>query len=1529
MRVVALALLFVGCTSDPVTTYLDAEQFECVEDACPLEPGDVDPCDAFNRPMVCVDAATVALSGIDVDGETVGCDAVCVATCDDDCDDGSQCRDVGIERLCVPEDCGNGYLDPDEACDDGNGDDGDDCTTACELPTCGDGLLQGDEECDDGSANGDDQACTDDCAIARCGDGLVGPNEACDDANDDQNDDCLTDCTVPDCGDGVLADGEACDDGNLVDDDGCSIACDVEVGFDCSISGCECSEGYTGDACDECSPNYQDEDGDGTCLADCGLASLSAPCDADTEACAIVDGEASCECADGFEDSDAGCVEIPACRRYVSEGASGTGATWADPSGNIQAMVDAVAVLMTADATLQCEVWVGEGTWTVGDILRTETIQLADNVVIRGGFAGTEEELEERDLAANGRPTLVSILDGQENAYHVITAANTNTVDGFVITGGMADQTAIVSDHGWGAGIYARDTTNLTVMGTLFTANDAQRGAGIATNGNLDIIDSAFESNTATYAGAGINAEDGGTVHVMGGSFVANTTSDGHGAAILALDIDALFISDSSFMDNVTEWDGGAISAIGVGQLIINGSNFITNGSLDLGCLGGAIYAEDADLELGDVLFLGNSSMMEGGALYLNGVDVTIDNAMFRDNVSYFEGAFGIDPGGRGGAIVGYELGGMSIANSTFDGNSAYWDGGAIYISESPTLTLSNTNFSDNTSDNGASGGIYALDVDAVDFAQTDFTGNASHFHGTSLWAQGFTSVTVDGADVRENFSQSGHSAGFLLASDDAASVSLSHATFTDNSASVGAEALFIAGVGRVTLDSVDVDGNGGANGGAVSIYEVGDVDISNAAFTNNDGSWVGALFVRGFDTLDVTDSAFSANEAGFGSGLAACGSNLDADVDDAYTSCGSLDFSEFVSETSHELAVSLTNVSFDANVAGSGKYGAAAALIDLRSVVLDTVVVTNHNGDPDVEGDGSSGAIFVEGVAGTVTVDNSTFDTNDSAGWIASALNVRWADELIITDCEFRNGESYSFVGVEHTPSVVVEDSLFEDNSGGGGSQGMGVRSNHGMAMDIARSTFQRMDAGNGGGALWLEGSGANAHFSAVDSIFSELTAEVMGGAMDIRMDDGSTDSGEDDPMTNGTIVVSGSTFSDLEVGTLGGAIVADGYLDVNISDSTFTDTSAGVIGGAVTLRAYSHDANVTLSDVAFEQTSAGTIGGAFEAQNVYDLTLADVRFTDTTAGTNGGAMWASVAESAVVSDVTIERASAEITGGAMVLSGSSSTGGDRIAQIDRLRIVDSTTGTAGAGLIVEQYGLIEINDSHFEGNSTGSIAGVAAGAYLYNVTDATVNRTAFIDNTAGGTDEEAVGYTGALTAERVLHLAVNDSLFAGNLVENASGVSRGGGIHFVPDEVSGPRASFSVVGSTFEGNTASDGGSAIAIWRWNSSMSTTDMEVTNSIVIDNAGLNAIEHTNGNFEGDLGLSNSAIQDLDILGTNVFSDDPLLFGGAATLTDAYRPWRMMPGSLALGAGTTNAASVTDLDGVTRNDPPDLGALEAP
>ena len=133
--------------------------------------------------------------------------------------------------------------------------------------------------------------------------------------------------------------------------------------------------------------------------------------------------------------------------RYVKTTAtgSGNGSSWANASGNLQAMIDASA---SGD-----EVWVAAGTYkptayptgcTNCTTTRDRAFILKNGVKVYGGFAGTESLLTQRNIAGNptilsgdfnnddvitGSGSTLSITGNTENAYHVVISV---TGSGFI-----------------------------------------------------------------------------------------------------------------------------------------------------------------------------------------------------------------------------------------------------------------------------------------------------------------------------------------------------------------------------------------------------------------------------------------------------------------------------------------------------------------------------------------------------------------------------------------------------------------------------------------------------------------------------------------------------------------------------------------------------------------------------------------------------------------------------------------------------------------------------------------------------------------------------------------------------------------------------------------------------------------------------------------------------------------------------------------------------------------------------------------
>ncbi len=247
------------------------------------------------------------------------------------CPNRTECSADGT--MCIPNNCGNGQIDPGEVCDDGNSISKDGCSDDCKSnEQCGNGIIDDHmgEACDDGNtASGD--GCQRNCKLPRCGDGVLDQVEGtafmeeCD-AGDELNSDtdnasCRTDCRKPICGDGFVdsINGEDCDDGNRVNGDGCSHKCKPEWcgnGNTEPESGEQCDDGnkINGDGCQadctrpRCGDGIEDpgeicDDGNELSGDGCSYNCQS------SEVCGnqVIDYEVGEQCDDGNEVNGDGC----------------------------------------------------------------------------------------------------------------------------------------------------------------------------------------------------------------------------------------------------------------------------------------------------------------------------------------------------------------------------------------------------------------------------------------------------------------------------------------------------------------------------------------------------------------------------------------------------------------------------------------------------------------------------------------------------------------------------------------------------------------------------------------------------------------------------------------------------------------------------------------------------------------------------------------------------------------------------------------------------------------------------------------------------------------------------------------------------------------------------------------------------------------------------------------------------------------------------------------------------------------------
>lgn len=161
--------------------------------------------------------------------------------------------------------------------------------------------------------------------------------------------------------------------------------------------------------------------------------------------------------------------------------------------------------------------------------------------------------------------------------------------------------------------------------------------------GYLTVIDSTFENNTGNNLSGGNNL--GGAVYsgyakVESSRFISNNVTTGpygNGGAIYA--IKNMDINNSVFTNNIASYQGGALYSSD-GSITVNNSNF-TNNTAYLG--GGALVADQLNNNIINCSFVNDTAGGYGGAVSLrNG---TVVNSTFTDNKAQMGAALFINGG--------------------------------------------------------------------------------------------------------------------------------------------------------------------------------------------------------------------------------------------------------------------------------------------------------------------------------------------------------------------------------------------------------------------------------------------------------------------------------------------------------------------------------------------------------------------------------------------------------------------------------------------------------------------------------------------------------------------------------------------------------------------------------------------------------------------------------------------------------------------------------------------------------------------
>ncbi|MCW5876186.1 MAG: sortase [Anaerolineales bacterium] len=306
---------------------------------------------------------------------------------------------------------------------------------------------------------------------------------------------------------------------------------------------------------------------------------------------------------------------------YVRPGGPGPdGDSWATAYANLQ---DALA-----DHSCT-EIWVAAGTYLPDESdpgNQTLSFGLKTSVEIYGGFAGTENQRNQRNWLANETILSGNIGlpgDDTDNSYHVVVgdAGASSVLDGFTIRDGYAHG---LGGHNVGGGILISNGSP-TLRNLTITDNQGALGGGMYVGqGNPVLSRVIFTDNIADFAG-GMYAQEGNST-LTDITFDRNEATSGLGG-----------------------WGGGLAIGTSTTSATLNNVTFSRNTAQGPG---GGMY-NGGNVLLTNVTFAFNESQSGGGAFHNLQSSATINHATFRDN------------DGLGDSLM-LEDGAVTVTNSLF-----------------------------------------------------------------------------------------------------------------------------------------------------------------------------------------------------------------------------------------------------------------------------------------------------------------------------------------------------------------------------------------------------------------------------------------------------------------------------------------------------------------------------------------------------------------------------------------------------------------------------------------------------------------------------------------------------------------------------------------------------------------------------------------------------------------------------------------------------------------------------------------------
>lgn len=433
--------------------------------------------------------------------------------------------------------------------------------------------------------------------------------------------------------------------------------------------------------------------------------------------------------------------------------ANASAATWTvDPSGGgdfttIQAAIDA--------ATDGDEILVYPGSYTGliepnGREIHLRSSDGPESTILDGSGSTTVLQFSSLDgpntvvegftLVNPGARGIVSVDASPVLIDLVLEGLGGSELDGgaMSIQGGSPSLEAVqfLGNEGFVGGALSVRQSTVQLTDCVFEDNQAEYG-GAVWGQDVMWLDTGgqYNFNLADYRGGAIHFDTPSNGVFEGSRFWANWAGDmggaiwSQGVSWVYVGADSLSFTDVEFIANEAYTTGGAIFAEWFyGPMRFEGCTFEDN----LGMYGGAVYSGYyTDLEVVDTVFDGNRASSHSGAIYVYYRSaVTCQDSLFEDNHAATYGGGGLR------IRHSYETGPVTIDACSFVDNTAFFEGGGIFIEDADRISVQGSYFEGNEAGSQSPGGGLAV-LESIELLvqNNTFLANQAGFGG-GLYAE-------------------------------------------------------------------------------------------------------------------------------------------------------------------------------------------------------------------------------------------------------------------------------------------------------------------------------------------------------------------------------------------------------------------------------------------------------------------------------------------------------------------------------------------------------------------------------------------------------------------------------------------------------------------------------------------------------------------------------------------------------------------------------------------------------------------------